>query len=443
MPEARPMDLQGDTSRFFALHQHAPFRQWPLDLQNSWYQDVLPNDVRDLRFLHAIALLLCMGCLILDIAADVFRIGVVLRFGLVAPAYVLGIWLLGSKHAWRRLAAAIVPISLFGGSLAYIGMQADVDVADRYVMAASMLMTVYILLFPLRTVATSLLALSGFVAIAVPVLTLSHPTGSNADLVVFAFLCCTAPLLIKRRSDRLRDTNFLLMTINRRAQNELLANNRKLEELSKLDPLTGLLNRRGFECSYAVAYEAAQTSGEPFAVLLMDLDHFKRFNDTHGHQLGDECLMQVGSLLQQEIHHREGICGRYGGEEFIAALCGFDSAQVIGIGTQILSKVAGLNIRDQFGRKACITASMGAQVTSAADLDRQRFIYEADQALYAAKADGRDRLVLHPSGGAHAREGPGACSRSNGTGRERTGIGRPERPTLQYLSKDDAGPLRK
>ncbi|MGB3712482.1 MAG: GGDEF domain-containing protein [Erythrobacter sp.] len=330
----------------------------------------------------------------LDAQAGALQLGLALRLGVVAPAYLFAMWLLRTDKQLVLLAAAILPIMLFVGVAAYIGMHAEISHRDNYVMAASMLVSTCIILFPLRFRATAILAAGSLAAIAAPVVLEADDIGSLSNLLVFALLCSTLPLLIKRRSDHLKDANFLLTLRSRQAQDALLAANRELENLSDQDPLTGLLNRRGFEKRFRSAFEMAQTSGEPLAVLLMDLDHFKSFNDTHGHQLGDECLVQVGDLLKEEIARNRGISGRYGGEEFIVALTGSGSANAINIADRVRRKIANLQIRNPNGERAGMTASIGARIGRVAHLDRERFVEDADEALYTAKNEGRNRVVL-------------------------------------------------
>ena len=265
-------------------------------------------------------------------------------------------------------------------------------------MAASMLISICIILSPVRLTSTIGFALLGFFAITMPIAALSDDLVGDRNLLMFAMLCCSLPLFIKQRSDRLKDTNFLLTLESRRAQDDLLKANRELEELSDQDPLTGLLNRRGFEKKFQAAFDAAMGSGEPLAVLLMDLDHFKRFNDTYGHQAGDECLRQIAGLVNDKILRNHGIAGRYGGEEFIAALSGGYSANAIAIAEGLRREVARLSINTGTDLCATVTVSIGARIGRVAHLDQTRFIEHADYALYAAKKEGRDKVVLYSRG---------------------------------------------
>ncbi|MXO86487.1 diguanylate cyclase [Altererythrobacter aurantiacus] len=370
------------------------YLQWPDDLRHLWQVSHRDRVKREIRFLSLLGLATCLLCLFLDAMAGMLQLGLLLRVGLVTPAYLCSLWLLKRDERLVLFVAAIIPPVLFAGAAAYLGMRAEAEHQDNYIMAGAMLVSVCIILGPLRFTQTIFFAVSGFIAVAAPILALSENLAGDVSLIVFALFCSTLPLLISRRSERLNDTNFLLTIQSRQAQNSLLAANRELEKLSDQDALTGVLNRRGFERKFQAAFQAAQASGEPLAVLLMDLDHFKQFNDTYGHQLGDECLIRVGSLLDEEVSRHHGISGRYGGEEFIAALSGSGSANAIGIAERLRRKIVDLRIHDHAGDEVSVTASVGVRIGRVANLDRVQFVQDADKALYRAKSEGRNTVVL-------------------------------------------------
>ncbi len=376
------------------LDETLRFRAWAPELKARWYDFFAARINRELRFMHAVGLATCIACLFLDAQAGVFDLGLQLRLGLVAPAYLVAIALLRRGNGVTRTLATVVPIALFAGVATYLGLAAQSVFTDRYVMASAMLIAFCLVLLPLRIGPAVVLAGAGFGAIAIPLLAMSGIGSSNADLFVFALLCCTVPIAIKLRSDRVKDSNFILTLKSRQAQEELLATNRQLESLSSIDALTGVLNRRGFEKKFEAAYEAALQSDEPLAVLLLDIDHFKLFNDTHGHQAGDRCLIEVGRVLNSEIRRHDGAAGRYGGEEFIAALRGRASGDADGIAHRILTQISQLVITDHQGRMGSVTASVGVRVGSPLARSRDEFVKDADRALYAAKGAGRDRVVV-------------------------------------------------
>ncbi|OYX66952.1 MAG: hypothetical protein B7Y88_03750 [Sphingomonadales bacterium 32-64-17] len=398
MAPSHPDDLQIGMEQGCVLEEDAPYSSWSGTVQRLWLITHCRRITRELRFCHLVGLVLCVACIPLDAVAGVLIIGAALRLGVVVPLYLIGIWLVRSEHTLPRLVGAVAPVAGFAGVVSFIGTQTIAELSDRYLMAATMLVAIAVLLVPLRIGPSFWLSFSGFLAIALPFVLAGAVDADIADLLLYSLVCCAFPLLFKRRSDRLRDQNFILSLKSRQAQSELLKINKELENLAQMDPLTGLLNRRGFEKRFSATFDAALASGEPLAVVLLDVDHFKHFNDTYGHQLGDECLSKIGDLLNTEIQRHKGIAARYGGEEFIAALTGSESANAVGIAERLRKKIADLEILDTCGARIRITASFGARIARAAKLRQQEFIRDADGALYAAKANGRNRVALYQGG---------------------------------------------
>lgn len=168
-----------------------------------------------------------------------------------------------------------------------------------------------------------------------------------------------------------------------------------LRRSAELDALTGALNRRTIDLWLTRSFTEAHRHGQPLAVLFVDLDLFKRINDTHGHACGDTCLRQVSEALRRELEPG-ALLGRYGGEEFIVVLPGRngDSAR------QVAERIRAAVEREQVecdGRKVPMTVSVGV----ATRLDREdspgAAVERADKALYAAKRAGRNRVSVAPA----------------------------------------------
>ncbi|QWP79176.1 diguanylate cyclase [Lysobacter sp. K5869] len=158
------------------------------------------------------------------------------------------------------------------------------------------------------------------------------------------------------------------------------------------DPLTGLFNRRYLEENLQRELLRCQRRGLPLSVLMLDVDHFKRFNDTHGHAAGDALLARVGQLLQELVRNEDIAC-RYGGEEFTVVLPEADGEAARQRAERIRAAIAAttiVHLRQTFGPATC---SIGV-ATSASERDTpQQLLQTADAALYRAKAEGRDRVV--------------------------------------------------
>lgn len=170
--------------------------------------------------------------------------------------------------------------------------------------------------------------------------------------------------------------------------------NRELLHQSQTDPLTGLSNRRHFERVFQEEIRRAIRAEVPLAVLVVDIDHFKAVNDTHGHTLGDECLRCVAELLRQHAQRAGEVAARYGGEEFVIALPGSDPQAAHLLAERIRQQVAELELQSEYGSLRP-SVSIGVAVAVPSNLEHgQGLLEDADRALYAAKRGGRNRVCL-------------------------------------------------
>ncbi|MFP4302535.1 MAG: two-component regulator propeller domain-containing protein [Spirochaetaceae bacterium] len=170
-----------------------------------------------------------------------------------------------------------------------------------------------------------------------------------------------------------------------RVQNERLEEaNAELERLSLHDPLTEIYNRRYFDSRLEEEVAFAQRSGRPLSLLMLDLDHFKEYNDRHGHVAGDQVLVSFARILERQIQRRTDFACRYGGEEFAVVLFDSDRGGAEEVARRILEAV----------RDIGVTVSIGVAVRGAgAEESEQSLVQAADAALYEAKRGGRDRYV--------------------------------------------------
>ncbi len=168
---------------------------------------------------------------------------------------------------------------------------------------------------------------------------------------------------------------------------------RQLEGLSRQDSLTPVNNRRALMEALALEFHRSRRYRHPFALLFLDLDHFKEINDRHGHAFGDQVLLHVVQLARGMIRPPD-IIGRYGGEEFVIGLVECDQAGALQIAERIRLKIA----QDQFAwehHATAVTVSIGVVMLSP-DIDQvETFITRADQAMYHAKRRGRNRVELY------------------------------------------------
>ncbi|MCX7319292.1 MAG: diguanylate cyclase [Hyphomicrobiales bacterium] len=179
-------------------------------------------------------------------------------------------------------------------------------------------------------------------------------------------------------------------------ERELRASNEQLTVLASVDMLSGLANRRGFQSRLDFEWLRAQQSGDHLALLMIDVDHFKLFNDSYGHPEGDACLARIGAELSALADRVSGFAGRYGGEEFCLLLPATDSARGSQIGEMVRTAIASLQVPHATSAHQRVTVSVGVAAAAPKHLETLRDLLEAaDAALYAAKRRGRNAVVEH------------------------------------------------
>ncbi|WP_454652466.1 sensor domain-containing diguanylate cyclase [Bradyrhizobium liaoningense] len=169
-----------------------------------------------------------------------------------------------------------------------------------------------------------------------------------------------------------------------------------LKELATKDGLTGLANRRSFDQVLSDEWARAQRTQKPLALLFVDVDHFKLFNDRHGHQSGDECLRAVAAVVSRHAVRPLDLAGRYGGEEFALILPDMDCDTACKVAEAIRCAVTALQIaHGATGAGDHVTLSVGvaSHIPGGADGGPDRLLGAADEALYVAKRLGRNRVI--------------------------------------------------
>lgn len=171
---------------------------------------------------------------------------------------------------------------------------------------------------------------------------------------------------------------------------ELRQSKEQLQKMALTDPLTKLGNRATFDMSIKQAAACTQRSGSPYSLLMIDLDHFKNFNDNYGHQTGDSVLRSVADAIKESARDAD-ICCRYGGEEFAVILPDTKANNAEVLAERIHKQVTKVSKKQPSGRLP-ITVSIGISCTNLQDsIHPTKLIEEADQALYLAKENGRNR----------------------------------------------------
>ncbi len=178
---------------------------------------------------------------------------------------------------------------------------------------------------------------------------------------------------------------FLAREVTRRAEAE-----DKLEELATTDALTGLRNRRKFDAAIESEWRRAARQKRPVAILMIDADHFKTFNDTYGHQAGDEVLVGIAICISDSVKRAGDCAARYGGEEFAVLLPELSPKEAY-----VVAETIRMKVEQWCGEAAITTVSIGvASAIPDGNSEWTIIVQAADKALYAAKANGRNRTVL-------------------------------------------------
>ncbi len=183
-----------------------------------------------------------------------------------------------------------------------------------------------------------------------------------------------------------------LAALEQKAQ-ELEALNIKLAELSTSDFLTGLANRRRFDDVLSTEWARATRTGSALAIIMLDVDHFKLFNDRYGHQAGDNCLRKLAEVLKQHVGRASDLAARYGGEEFCVICTDSDLSGVLVLAEKIRASFQATGIPHEDSTDGVVTVSIGvASLVPSIRGDSDELLRAADHALYRAKALGRNRV---------------------------------------------------
>lgn len=309
-----------------------------------------------------------------------------IRFGLQLPIVVLCLVLTREADYERRYLPAIkIGAPLFGiGSVIMATGAADAQIP---LLSTRLVLAVFFFYFMLGLSFRAALRANLIMLLAYPIAAWLQGVGASvATYSLFVLLC--ANLFAGAGSYALEHANRVAFL-----EHKLLA------EVASHDGLTGLLNRAAFDAELRRVWDAATRSREPVAVIMLDIDHFKAYNDRYGHPAGDSCLREVATAFRQCARRPRDVVARYGGEELIAVLPGADAAHAEATGRAIVEAVASLRLpHDASLTRPHVTVSVGiASVDPVRESSPEAAIRYADRALYLAKDQGRDRCVGYDS----------------------------------------------
>ncbi|WP_036260477.1 diguanylate cyclase [Mesorhizobium sp. WSM3224] len=318
---------------------------------------------------------------------------------IIPPVAVVVVFLWRKPQApWIQGASLIAGMFLILLSVALVGVSAGGEFYERHlnIMLFVAITAVIIFGIPLAwTVTIAAMALGLYLTFQ-----LRNPSiefGSAVAATLFFASGIFATVVARRIMTILAQKTFLFELRDRRRVAELAKANDRLELLAKTDPLTGIANRRWMTETLDHLWGSDKRCLDGAAMLMCDIDYFKKLNDHLGHAEGDRCLVKVATIIQESVRRDCDQVARYGGEEFLVLLPAVDEEEAISVAERIRKSVedAGLpNPGSRLSRHVTVSIGVAVQAseeaTSPEQLQRQ-----ADEALYLAKATGRNRVLLY------------------------------------------------
>jgi diguanylate cyclase (GGDEF)-like protein len=331
---------------------------------------------------------------------DVFALAVALRMGACAPM-ALVLWSMQRRRqVWLRRPQAWLEMIMLAQSLS-LALVLAVLLACTHSPNGYFYHAGYVLVIMMATVAHRLrfiyaLALSVAVTVIHMIgvaLSPDMPVALRGALMVLV-VAFTAYLLVANfRMEFEERRRYVLRSAEQALLGELQATGARLEALSLTDTLTGLANRRQLERYLHQQWQRTAAAAQDLSVLMVDVDHFKAYNDRYGHPTGDECPRHIAAELARQIPQDRGLVARWGGEEFIVVLPACTRQQALEAAQRLRLGVQSLALRPEDSLTApMVTVSVGVatRVAARAPASLKDLIEHADQALYAAKSGGRN-----------------------------------------------------
>lgn len=335
---------------------------------------------------------------------DGFPLSLVIHLALVTP------WIIAVREMlsgplsplMRNLLVTSVPASIILGLLAVFAVSRD-PLASHYQYLVGL-----VLIYTnagLRPAFPFALGLSVAAVLAHLAACLLHPGMAPAAIATASFglvVSVWVSLTVNFHIERYMRRSYLRRLRDSLAAERLQQTADHLQRMSLVDPLTGLANRRGIEARTAAMFAAASRQEGAFAVLMIDVDHFKGYNDRYGHPQGDECLARAGIAIRETTREGLDIAGRYGGEEFIVIMPASDLPAGQQLAQRIRRRIEDLAMVHERSPDGIVTISVGVGTGRLEEPDSFRVaVAAADTALYEAKSAGRNcvrpRLQRRPS----------------------------------------------
>jgi diguanylate cyclase (GGDEF)-like protein len=363
-----------------------PWLTFAKDLEGEFRRLHLSEHVRHIRvnlFIAAVLLLAFSAMDVIVIGAPYARIVNWIHFGVMVPLILLVIWAGLSTRRDRYYAPVTMVAAAIGGlcvvAILALASRAGVDTLFPGLLLITIFLYFFAGLLFYQSLTANLIIFFSYLATAAA---LEFPVKEFAYNNIVLLLTNLVGAAVAFAHERTSRTRFLESGV--------------LQEMVARDGLTGIQNRRMFDQHIQRVWQQALRERHRIAVLLVDIDCFKDYNDFYGHQAGDECLKAVALSLNQGARRPLDFVARYGGEEFAVILYQANREYVAEVLTRIQRSIAELNIPHEASRIAQrLTVSVGAAFAMPGpDRTQEGLIQMADEALYAAKEQGRNRVVV-------------------------------------------------
>lgn len=395
---ARKPVLHASDRRLALIERTLRATRWrlafPAELETRFETETGPRRVRHLRrsILIGLAVFHLYGWAAFVTTPDMAGLNLALRLCLMTPVAVALFWSLsrvGSETREALCSLSVLIAALIPALILWLGTGPNVAHA-----ATAIWLTVIFANISLALRFFWACLISGVVSIAGGLAIAAHPeiAPDLARLVRLDMLIGIAfSLGACHQIERAHRRNYLHSLRESLRAQQLVVANARLTRLSTTDPLTGLANRRAFSQRLEALWHSSRR-GEPFALMLVDVDHFKRFNDHYGHGAGDDCLCAIADLLTSRTGNAADLVARYGGEEFALLLPRLDATAAIALAERIRVSLNALAL-PHAGRDdglVHVTVSVGVSASPDGAETPADLIESADAALYEAKSAGRN-----------------------------------------------------
>lgn len=375
----------------------------PRQLECRFVEETDADRNRQIRLWFGVCLAFSWVTCAIDLVMvpDMWLLAVSLRLGVVTPVSLSAIWLLSQARprSWQTTLASVAPLAVDHLSgLTVLGASATVDTFRSAIVLCIGLLWMNVLV-PLRfhdTLVFSATTLALGDAINLASASWHNAAIGNPETVVVCHVLVVMSFLVRFLAERQSRQSFVLGLRLRLRAEDLMRSNEQLRELSDTDPLTGLANRRCFERALSHAWLAATAERSSLAAMMIDVDHFKLFNDVAGHLEGDRCLFTVSRTIAGQMRRGQDIAARFGGEEFIVLMPNTRDDEAFGLAERIRAAIAAQRMfhPGRIGHgSVSVSIGVAAMCPAAPGAEPAGLIAAADGAMYTAKLAGRDRVM--------------------------------------------------